>query len=91
MKELEFSRCSSFCPQCLLRRNYVDIGTAMGQIVRLDKENIARDNQSFEWLVFSALLHGTPVWSVTLGDLFFIEMSLLRGRRNPVYAKSARL
>lgn len=81
MKELEFSMCSSFCPLCLLGRNYVDIGTAMGQIVRLDKENIACDNQSFEWLVFSALLHGTPVWSVTLGDLFFIEMSSLGGRR----------
>lgn len=55
MKELEFSMCSSFCPLCLLGRNYVDIGTAMGQIVRLDKENIACDNQSFEWLVFFSI------------------------------------
>lgn len=55
MKELEFSVYSSFCPQCLLGRNYVDIGTAMGQIVRLDKENIACDNQSFEWLVFFSI------------------------------------
>lgn len=30
---------------------------------------------------FSALLHGTPVWSISLGDLFFNKMSLLGRRR----------
>lgn len=68
MKELEFSMCSSFCPQGRSGRNYVAIGAAMEQIVRLEKENIAHDSQSFEWLVFSPLLRGTLVQSATLGD-----------------------